>query len=693
MHRALTFLLQLAVVPVALLLADDLAGRFNLAGVVLPHVKHVDLGVTGLLQVGTVFLAYQLVALLVANWRQGDQPLWRLSRLLSDLRWVLGATSLASCHMFTLTLVPFNPNFYAWVFLLVPALHLAVYAIAARRAGRPIVPPSSLADLRGWALTPASALTCAVVLTPGALAVIYKKVPAFANLVNYTRVSFTTEVDSRFHLADAYPGLSLEQPLDVRFDPQEPEVAYVLERPGRLLRVGPGDPPEVEVLLDITEEVGSTRVESGALSVALHPEFGVEGSSHRSEVFLYYNHWGEHTLTNRLARFDLSGDTVEARTASREVLIDQARPPSGFHNGGTLLFGPDGFLWLGVGDGSDFDTHQRIDRALLGGVFRIDVDRRGGDVSAPIARQPLGGETSGYFVPRDNPFVDRPGALGEFWALGLRNPFRMSFDPQSGELWVGDVGANGWEEVNRVPARFNGQWPYREGPEETWHQRPEQVPGEESEPFFAYRQTALDRAVIGGMVYRGAAYPELTGQYLFADNQSGLVKALDPQDPEAGARVVARCEKMGQQGISCLQADAAGRLFVTVLGAKGQGLGQLLRLEAGGEQPATEAAQAPTYASVAAKYDMSCARCHGADGRGEPGLAAGGTMPARPDFTSPEWQQQASDARIRKVVLEGGAAAGLSPQMPGWKGYLSDEELPFLIERLRAFAGPKGDAK
>ena len=361
-RRLHTIPLQLALVVLGLLAASVASPRFDLIpAFVLEGTKNVALSWAELGSVALVFVTYHLLACAASRARSPVDPLAEPRRALIELFWVAGATSAASCHMFLFSLVPFVPNFYAWAFLLVPGLHAVAFLSASRR-WEPRLSRQTALELRPLVLSRWAALTCAVVVAPGILAVGYKKVPSFADLVNYTRVSLNLEIDGGFELVDAYPGLSLEQPMDVGFDPRAPEVAYVLERPGRLLRVTPGAADAPEVLLDISEEVGSTRVESGALSFALHPAFARSGSPGAGRVYVYYTYWGPETQHNRLATFDLSLPSPEARAASRELLIDQRRTPSGYHNGGTVRFGPDGFLYLSLGEASTEEGRQQLDR-------------------------------------------------------------------------------------------------------------------------------------------------------------------------------------------------------------------------------------------------------------------------------------------------------------------------------------------
>jgi glucose/arabinose dehydrogenase len=199
----------------------------------------------------------------------------------------------------------------------------------------------------------------------------------------------------------------------------------------------------------------------------------------------------------------------------------------------------------------DPDTPQNVTATLASGVLRIDVDRKGHGVSHPIPRRPGSGATRGYFVPDDNPFVGRADTLEEYWAVGLRNPFRISFDPETGALWAGDVGSAEWEEVNLLLAGRNYQYPFIEGREETGRPRSGASIGTEAGPIFTYRHTAYDRAVVGGIVYRGTRHPGLRGQYLFADNYSGKVFSIPATgEPVDAVELLAQADQVAQRGIT-----------------------------------------------------------------------------------------------------------------------------------------------
>ena len=267
-----------------------------------------------------------------------------------------------------------------------------------------------------------------------------------------------------------------------------------------------GDPT---VFLDISERVGDGG-ELGLLGVAFHPDFETNG-----RFFVDY--------TANDARITISEFAVIAKASvadpdSEQVLLTIDRPYPGYtnHNGGMLAFGPDGYLYASVGDGGrggDPDGHGQNIATLLGSILRLDVDT--GDP---------------YGIPAGNPFAETAGA-DEIWAYGLRNPWRMSFDPLTGDLWIGDVGQGSWEEVSIAPAGVAGLnfgWSTMEGthcysPATGCSQTGITLPIHEYETRRAEDNTC---SVIGGEVYRGSTIPELRGRYLFADYCAGWIESL-----------------------------------------------------------------------------------------------------------------------------------------------------------------------
>ena len=282
----------------------------------------------------------------------------------------------------------------------------------------------------------------------------------------------------------------------------------VAENRGSLSLHRPDAPPRA--LLDLTGRVYCCATESGLLGVALDPEF-----PQFPYLYVWYTGRREDQHFLRLSRIPAPGGIPDP-AGERPLLELPQGKTTRLHNGGGLRFGPDGMLYLGIGDNEQPPEAQNR-ASLWGSILRIDV--RGATPQQP------------YRIPPDNPLLDTPGARPEIWAYGLRNPWRMSFDSQ-GRLWVGDVGANAQEEISIAPPGGNLGWPVFEGRrcnagEAQCAARPGAVP-----PVFAYER-AEGCAVIWGGEYRGRALPQLRGAHLFADYCSRDLWVLE-DSPETG---------------------------------------------------------------------------------------------------------------------------------------------------------------
>jgi glucose/arabinose dehydrogenase len=694
--KALILLVQLILLAVTLLLARTVAPAFPLFRGLVVGVAGMPLSHFEFRTVLIVFMAFHIFLYLISLGFNRDVLFSSLRRTLNELYFVILGTTLSTCCLFLLTDVSFDVNFFVYAYVFNIVLYVLFFLVAAYTRRSPS--DSRLGWIRDipfitsikefvfcrWAL-----LTGLVVLAMGFVGMYYKQDEDFRNTVNYLRVSLNVGSESSWELKDAYSGQSFDQPIDLRFSARNKTESYVLERPGRLYRVSTKPQWGKDLMLDITQTVGETRVENGALSFALHPEFGNEKSANSGFGYVYYTHTRPGMQRNRLSRFDLSLSSLSERVKSEVILIDQGRNTNGFHNGGSVLFGPDHFLYLSIGNLGDTRNNQRVNGRLAAGIIRIDVDQRGDGVSRLIRRQPLDGKTGHYYIPLDNPFSDVEEILGEFWALGFRNPFRMSLDRKNGEVWVGDVGGELYEEINKVAKGSNGQASYKEGPVLTDQPKPQTLWGNELGPIYSYRQTALKRAVIGGIIYRGNKYPELYGQYVFADNQAGLVWSLDPEKSGSEPRFLARTDQLGQNGITSLNETPDGDIYITVLGSKQSKTGRILSLEKTSLRSLAlderQVRQEASYAGVSSKYDMLCSRCHGLDGEGTTSLSFD-RKPA--DFRLGEWQSRVSDKQIKDVIIKGGAALGLSRDMPSWGGAFSEAELELMVKKIRSFAKP-----
>lgn len=323
---------------------------------------------------------------------------------------------------------------------------------------------------------------------------------------------------------------------------------FVVEQEGRIKIIEKGGDVLATPFLDIVPRVRSGG-EMGLLSVAFHPRYRQDGR-------FYVNYTrrppgARRGLETVVSEWRVSKEPNVADPASERVLLTVSQPYPN-HNGGHILFGPDGFLYIGMGDGgaaADPHGHGQNLGSLLGKVLRIDVE----PPADPKSLTPYG-------VPADNPFVGRPGVAPEIWALGMRNPWRMAFDPERpGKLFAADVGQNSWEEIHLLEKGDNGGWNVMEG----------RHPFNEPKGF---DRSTLDLpiheyprsdgvSITGGPVYRGKGCPSLVGTYLFADYEQSPIWGLVEKDG-TWERVVLAARRPGK--VSSFGVDEAGEVYVVL---------------------------------------------------------------------------------------------------------------------------------
>ena len=278
----------------------------------------------------------------------------------------------------------------------------------------------------------------------------------------------------------------------------------VTEQDGRIWAFEPSgsEVPAATEFLDITDRVSSRRSEEGLLGLALDP-------TDKQSLYLYYS--AADPRRSVVSRFTLSTDQSRVDPGSELVILEVGQPYAN-HNGGQIAFGPDGHLYIGLGDGGSAGDplgSGQDTSSLLGSILRIDV-------SQATTAQP-------YAIPPDNPFASG-GGRGEIWAYGLRNPWRFSFDRATGELWTGDVGQNRWEEIDLIERGGNYGWNRLEG-NHCFSARDCDQTGTVP-PVWEYSLDGQPCSVIGGYVYRGSTIPWLRGVYVYGDFCTGEVFGL-----------------------------------------------------------------------------------------------------------------------------------------------------------------------
>ncbi len=314
---------------------------------------------------------------------------------------------------------------------------------------------------------------------------------------------------------------------------------FVVEKAGIIHIVDSAGNINPAPFLDISSFVKSNGSEQGLLGLAFHPGYFVNG-------YFYVNYIGAGDSTH-ISRFSVDPSNAELALIASEKKLMTVYQPYTNHNGGDLHFGPDGFLYIGLGDGgSGGDPGNRAQDSLdmHGKILRINVDN--GDP---------------YAVPPDNPFVGTPAALDEIWAVGLRNPWRFSFDRQTGDLWIADVGQSTWEEINFEPAGSSGGFNYG------WRCYEGNVSYNSSQcgdislytfPVDVYSHS-LGCSVTGGFVYRGNMFPGLYGRYFYADYCSDRIWTIHDN---GGSWVTENFGQFQTNRFSTFGENAQGELFV-----------------------------------------------------------------------------------------------------------------------------------
>ena len=422
--------------------------------------------------------------------------------------------------------------------------------------------------------------------------------PAVGAFLNGVLPEIAPSISGNWSAINAFTNLLFTNSVGLTAVPGTDELC-VWEREGRIwsFQNSPGA-TQKKLVLDIHNQCQGWD-DSGLLGIAFHPGFATNHF-----MFVYYTWVAPGTVAgspttrpvpnlpdtyhDRLERYTLDADGV-AIPGSVKIFVDLTNQTVWHHGGGMFFHPVNGFLYWTDGDNSVGDNDQLITKSLYSGVFRIDVDCRGGSVSHAPPRQPTGGFTANYFVPNDNPFVGQSNVLEEFFCLGLRSPHRMTYDAPSGKIFIGDVGESSREEIDVIEpgeSGLNFQWNYCEG---NLGKMPTNYIGISRGPLLDYPHTD-GRAVIGGYVYRGREFAkDLGGKYIFGDNVFRTIWALDETATPVEKTLLCVMPKgtgpnsgTDYTGLSSFGTDADGEIYFCQMSSIG---GRIYKLQRGGPPP------------------------------------------------------------------------------------------------------------
>ncbi|MBM7035865.1 PQQ-dependent sugar dehydrogenase [Vibrio ulleungensis] len=689
---------QLILISISVIVAYYFSRHFDIIPRKILHLPTVYVSTSDMwtmLRVFAVTYAIQIITVLIITRITAFET---INRFALEYMFYLVAYTTGSLYIFLATTINYDAQFIAAFGVFSTLAYVLSYYVYGVKNGESIFtfPFRIFASLIKRLFSLSGLLVLLYFITPLLLGKAFVSDRDIANKITQVRIFFNPIEESDWGFKNHLPGKTFAQPVLAKQSPNDESEIYVLERKGKLFSASSlnSDLPTT-LVIDLSDKLGEVEIENGALGFAFHPRFS-ESIDEQPYIYVYYTDSRPSEFQyNRLSRFDLSLPTLDERNLSEEIILEMRRSKSGFHNGGSVEFGLDGFLYLGLGEGVHPKEATRYNQVFRSGVLRLDIDMDEEKSAKPT--MPFNhGLAQNYLVPKDNPFIGNSDVLDEYWALGLRNPFRFNFDPQTGQLWLGDVGSTVWEEVNIIEKGKHYQFPGTEG--ESWQGKRVEEPENMvfQGPYYAYEHNAYDRAVIGGVINRGETYPGLEGQYIFADNYSAKLFMVDPLAEQSSptdqkAVPLARANQYAQRGISSVVQLRSGTILVTTLGAASSPTGEVLQLVDAQYADITAAEettkQAPSgYNEQATEelFAVNCARCHGVtgDGNGPDSEMLG--VEEMPDFTSPLYQFSVDSTDIKAIIELGGIGVNKSPMMPPWKGFLEPNQIDHLVTYIES---------
>ena len=347
-------------------------------------------------------------------------------------------------------------------------------------------------------------------------------------------------------IAETFKGQNIKLPVALAIPPDGTERLFLVQQFGKIT-ILPNDRSSNEEItfLDVTERpLIKQQFEEGILGLAFHPDY-----AKNRKFYIYYSLQDpKHTRVSEMQTF--ADDPNKADISTERVLLEIPQPFWN-HNSGNIVFGPDGYLYIAIGDGGKANDPQRFSQNTFvynGKILRIDVNTRAG-------HRPYG-------LPSDNPFLKKPGHHPEIFALGLRNPWGLTFLPETNPLWAADVGQNAWEEINIITNGGNYGWSYREGAHSASARSDAPPKGAEFiDPIHEYdRSSGL--SITGGIHYRGKTIPELQGKYIYGDFVHGNIWALDFQNGKKTSNTKIFKRTQGTLKPTAFVEDAKGELLI-----------------------------------------------------------------------------------------------------------------------------------
>lgn len=347
-------------------------------------------------------------------------------------------------------------------------------------------------------------------------------------------------------ITETYKNQKIKLPVALAIPPDGSDRLFLVQQFGKITILPKDRDSDKEItFLDVTDRpLIKQQFEEGLLGLAFHPNY-----AKNRKFYIYYSLQDpKHTRVSEMQTFTDNPDKADIST---ERVLLEIPQPFWNHNSGNILFGPDGYLYIAIGDGGKANDPQRFSQNTFvhnGKILRIDVNTRAG-------RRPYG-------LPEDNPFLNKPGHLPEIFALGLRNPWGCTFHPETGELWVADVGQNAWEEINIVTKGGNYGWSFKEA-NHSANARSDAPPKGVKfiDPIHEYdRSSGL--SITGGIHYRGKSAPALQGKYIYGDFVHGNIWALDFQNGKKTGNTKIYKRTKGTIKPTAFVEDAEGELLI-----------------------------------------------------------------------------------------------------------------------------------